>query len=70
MYVYVYKWVKNLTSIVACEPWFGFKEEIGRGAPICSVWFTCEILIALPYNPKEIIVIIDATEIHKKVSSE
>lgn len=70
MYVYVYKWVKNLTSTVACEPWLGFKEEIGRGAPICSAWIPYEILVALPYNPKEIVVNIDATKIHKKVSSE
>lgn len=60
----------NFTSTVACEPWLGFKEEIGHRAPICSACIRYEILVALPYNPKEIVVNIDATEIHKKVSSE
>lgn len=72
MYVYVliYNWVKNRTSTVGCEPWLGFKEEIDRGAPICRAWIPYEVFVALPYNQNQSVVNIDATNIHKQVSSK
>lgn len=66
VYLTIYNWVKNLTSTVACEPWLGFKKEIGREAPIYSAWIPYEILVALPYNQKQSVVNIGATKIHKQ----